>query len=209
MPLSTVSNTNTIEWHHRWIEYIISVQTRCVCETGMPPVGIKVWKVKATRSLTLMLLERASLLNYAPNMKSLCYSSKIVAKLPLFFFASLQSHRADKTNIVAAFRGMHVSSAKHSYAWLPRKLDYWTDRRTDAGQHAGQSDPLCTTMLRRRHKNQINNSTFLCYAVNSDWKKINSGIITAKIIFRHVKQVHIFNVLTGCALKCTCCFTIY
>ena len=24
-------------------------------------------------------------------------------------------------NIVAAFRGMHVSPAKHSYAWLPRK----------------------------------------------------------------------------------------
>ena len=27
-------------------------------------------------------------------------------------------------NIVAAFRGMHVSPAKHSYAWLPRKCDY-------------------------------------------------------------------------------------
>ena len=31
-------------------------------------------------------------------------------------------------NIVAAFRGMQVS--KHSYAWLPRKCDYRTDRQT-------------------------------------------------------------------------------
>ena len=34
-------------------------------------------------------------------------------------------------NIVAAFWGMHVSPAKHSYAWLPRKCDYRTDRHTD------------------------------------------------------------------------------
>ena len=32
---------------------------------------------------------------------------------------------------MAAFRGMHVSPAKHSYAWLPRRCDYQTDRRTD------------------------------------------------------------------------------
>ena len=29
--------------------------------------------------------------------------------------------------IVVAFWGMHVSPAKHSYAWLPRKCDYQTD----------------------------------------------------------------------------------
>ena len=44
-------------------------------------------------------------------------------------------------NIVAAFRGMHVSPAKHSYAWLPRKCDYRTDRRTHTQTDAGQSDP--------------------------------------------------------------------
>ena len=43
--------------------------------------------------------------------------------------------------IVAAFRGMHVSPAKHSYAWLPRKCDYRTDTRTDRQTDAGQSDP--------------------------------------------------------------------
>ena len=44
-------------------------------------------------------------------------------------------------NIVAAFRGMHVSPAKHSYAWLSRKCDYRTDRRTHTQTDAGQSDP--------------------------------------------------------------------
>ena len=34
---------------------------------------------------------------------------------------------------------MHVSPAKHSYAWLPRKCDYQTCRRTETD--AGQSDP--------------------------------------------------------------------
>ena len=29
----------------------------------------------------------------------------------------------ESKNIVAAFQGMHVSPAKHSYAWLPRKCD--------------------------------------------------------------------------------------
>ena len=42
-------------------------------------------------------------------------------------------------NIVAAFRGMHVSPAKHSYAWLPRKCDYRTDRQTDR-QTDGRTD---------------------------------------------------------------------
>ena len=44
-------------------------------------------------------------------------------------------------NIVAAFRGMHVSPAKHNYVWLPRKCDYRTDRHTHTQTDAGQSDP--------------------------------------------------------------------
>ena len=32
--------------------------------------------------------------------------------------------------IVAAFRGMHVLPAKHSYVWLRRKCDYPTNRQT-------------------------------------------------------------------------------
>ena len=59
-------------------------------------------------------------------------------------------------NIVVAFRGMHVSPAKHSYAWLPRKCDYRTDRRTDGRTHIQTNRrrtkwSLCAAMLRRRH----------------------------------------------------------
>ena len=36
---------------------------------------------------------------------------------------------------------MHVSPAKHSYAWLSRKCDYRTDRHTHTQTDAGQSDP--------------------------------------------------------------------
>ena len=52
-----------------------------------------------------------------------------------------------KSNIGTAFRGMHVSPAKHSYVWLPRKCDYRTDTQTD--RHTdGQTDA-------RRHKNVL------------------------------------------------------
>ena len=56
------------------------------------------------------------------------------------------SHMKDKINIVAAFLGMHVSPAKHSYARLPRKCDYRTDARTDAGMDRQTPDiviPMC------------------------------------------------------------------
>ena len=36
---------------------------------------------------------------------------------------------------------MHVSPAKHSYAWLSRKCNYRTDRRTHTQTDTGQSDP--------------------------------------------------------------------
>ena len=38
-------------------------------------------------------------------------------------------------------RGMHVLPAKHSYAWLPRKCNYWTDTQTDRQTDGGQCDP--------------------------------------------------------------------
>ena len=53
-----------------------------------------------------------------------------------------------KLNIVAAFRRMHISPANNSYAWLPRKCDYRTDRHTHTRKDAGQSYPyvpLCFT----------------------------------------------------------------
>ena len=49
---------------------------------------------------------------------------------------------------VAAFQGMHVPPTKQSNTWLPRKCDYWTDRRS-------QSDPfvlICLTGDTKRCK---------------------------------------------------------
>ena len=43
---------------------------------------------------------------------------------------------------MAAFRGIHVSPAKHNYARLPRNCEYRTDRRTVAGQ-SDPYVPLC------------------------------------------------------------------
>ena len=96
---------------------------------------------------------------------------------------SIDQARSQK--IVAAFRGMHVLPAKHSYAWLPRKCDYLTDRRTDRKTEAGQSDPyvplcyagdpdrrrtkwsLCAAILRRDTKTDSGQSDLyvpLCFA---------------------------------------------
>ena len=49
---------------------------------------------------------------------------------------------------------MHVSPAKHSSAWQPRKCDYQTDTRTYRQTDAGQSDPyvpLCFTGDTKKH----------------------------------------------------------
>ena len=46
------------------------------------------------------------------------------------------------SKIVAACLGMHVSPAKHSYACLPRKCYYWTDRRTGR-QTLDNVIPMC------------------------------------------------------------------
>ena len=46
-------------------------------------------------------------------------------------------------DIVAAFRGMHVSPAKQSYMWLPRKCDYRTDAQTDR-QKPDKVFPMCS-----------------------------------------------------------------
>ena len=63
-------------------------------------------------------------------------------------------------NIVAAFRGMHVSPAKHNYAWLPRKCDYRTDTRTHIWTDRRRTKwSLCATMLRRRHNKTLTGKT--------------------------------------------------
>ena len=42
---------------------------------------------------------------------------------------------------MAAFRGMHVSPAKHSFRKCDRQTDERTDGRTDRQTDDGQSDP--------------------------------------------------------------------
>ena len=50
-------------------------------------------------------------------------------------FSIMSCPRNHTYNIVAAFRGMHVSPANHSYAWLPRQCEY----RTVPGRTRGLS----------------------------------------------------------------------
>ena len=52
---------------------------------------------------------------------------------------------------------MHVSPAKHSYAWLPRKCVYRTDAHTQTDRQTdGRTEwSLCAAMPRRRHKKYI------------------------------------------------------
>ena len=79
---------------------------------------------------------------------------------------SMNSHGL---NIVAAFRGMHVSPAKHSFGKCDRKvwqMDRQTDGRTDRQTDDGQSDPyvsLCFAgdtkikglLLEKKHSGSI------------------------------------------------------
>ena len=55
---------------------------------------------------------------------------KILVHVCHWAFPTTLSIFGKTVNKVAAFRGMHVSPAKHSYAWLPRKCDYLTNRQT-------------------------------------------------------------------------------
>ena len=62
-----------------------------------------------------------------------------------FCFRNTHLYTQFMSKIVAAFRGMHVSPAKHSYAWLPTKSDYRTDRQTNRQAPDYKNLPwLCT-----------------------------------------------------------------
>ena len=67
------------------------------------------------------------------------------------------------TNIVAAFRGMHVSPAKHSFAWLQRNCDYRTDTQTHTQrQTPDKVIPMCryaSQATQQWHKNHFFNNT--------------------------------------------------
>ena len=82
-----------------------------------------------------------------------------------------------ETNIVEAFRGMHVLPTKHSYVWLLRKCDYWTDTQTDAGQ----GDPYVKLCFAgdTKSSNEVHCEKTLIASVNL-WK---NNQITSKTCF--------------------------
>ena len=65
-------------------------------------------------------------------------SSNIHKIVKHIFTRMYDMHFENKSDI---FRGMHVSPAKHSYAWLQRKCEYWTDRRMGRRQSTVENWP--------------------------------------------------------------------
>ena len=70
---------------------------------------------------------------------------------------------------MAAFWGMHLSPSKHSYAWLPRKCDYRTDRHTHTDERTDRQTPdkvipMC------RYASQATQKQYMAIAIR--WKNI-------------------------------------
>ena len=78
---------------------------------------------------------------------------------------------------------MHVSPAKHSYAWLSRKCDYRTDRRTHTQTDAGQSDPYVPLCFAGDTKIGVSIITFIINE-NKTWLSVEhaSTSIAARVI---------------------------
>ena len=101
-------------------------------------------------------------------------SSKVMAKVKVLRYVGQKSVKVIRLKIVAAFWGMHVSPAKHNYAWLPKTCDYRRDRQTHGQTEAGQWY-LYAVMLRRRHKNLVR--TERPHHKVKKWKVLVRGII--------------------------------
>ena len=89
-------------------------------------------------------------------------------------------------NIVAAFRGMHVSPAKHSNAWLPRKCDYRTDARTH-GQTDRQTPDKVIPMCRYASQ------------ATQKWLKILENSKCTQNLWRSIVS---FKKTCGCETRC-------
>ena len=78
---------------------------------------------------------------------------------------------------MAAFRGIHVSPAKQSYACLPRKCDYRTDRQTPTHTHAPDKViPMCRYASQATQKYHFikSNQLYNLYKFNQINKQINN-----------------------------------
>ena len=93
-------------------------------------------------------------------------------------------------NIVAAFRGMHVSPANHRYAWLPRKCDYQesvTTGQTDR-QTPEKVIPMCryASQATQKARCHVKNVYFLLYDFFSAilvLKRRQSNLLTTKSVW--------------------------
>ena len=106
-----------------------------------------------------------------------------------YFYQILTVYYQAIKNIVAAFRGMHVSPAKHSYAWLPRKCDYRTDGRTDRQTDTGQSDPyvpLCFAGDTKTKTFCINQRVTLGADLGALFRCINNSHFQNSIFFKEM-----------------------
>ena len=88
---------------------------------------------------------------------------------------------------------MHVSPAKHSYAWLSRKCDYRTDGQTDGQTDTGQSDPyvpICfardTKRMNMQHQTERKNSKGVWVR---DWKLWHAALNTVDTSFGNKEKV--------------------
>ena len=81
----------------------------------------------------------------------IAHDRRVCHDLDPWTYLLCQGHSAHIPNIVAAFRGMHVSPSKHSYAGLPRKCDYWTDSQMDR-QTPDKEIPMCRYALQATQK---------------------------------------------------------
>ena len=87
------------------------------------------------------------------------HKSKYCRQTTVSFYWNWQNLAISCKNIVAAFHKMHISPAKHSYVWLPRKCDYRTDAQTH-GQTPDKVIPKC------RFASQATQKWFLCIVVD-------------------------------------------
>ena len=95
-----------------------------------------------------------------------------------------------KVNTVVAFRGMHVSPAKHSYAWLPIKCDYRTDTQTDTQTPDKLS--LCSTMLRMRHRKDAIVMRKTVSRTGKETSQLSSDFICSiKTVYRTFIDTHV------------------
>ena len=105
-------------------------------------------------------------------------------------------------NIVAAFRGMHVSPGKHSYAWLPRKCDYRTDRQTD-GWTPDKVIPMCIYALQLQ-ATQKPLSTFSIVINHPIWWKCEANYLPPweERKGRFFQELDIYDYSVHCTYTC-------